>query len=300
MTFRSQRLYELTVGLDGTSSAVVVTPPLRIAFSCTKTTTSSLNKMHLEVYNLTETHRRQLQRGEFDTSNARLPIALKVGYLEAIDLIFQGSVKEGVSERRGPDIVSVLDCIDGGGAALKAFTARTVLGKDLATNTLIDHLPNIKKGKVSKRKQTTRPRVLVGNTLDLIRATLDEDEDFFIDSEKVYIVKKREILNTVAAEVNSGTGLMSTPKKSTEKEPVRVNGEDSGKTKLVTKVNFDTLMNLNVRLGGLVDIQSLYAPGLNGLYKVTAITYQGDYDGSDWKQSVTCEAAAGYTLAVAT
>ena len=86
----------------------------------------------------------------------------------------------------------------------------------------------------------------------------------------MFIVKDNQATSTFIPVVRSETGLINTPEKNKD------------------EITFETIMNPALKIGQLCDIQSITAPYLNGVYRINVISYKGDYEGSDWKQIVTC------------
>lgn len=272
---RFLRDYELTVNISN-SQALVITPPMNIAFSCDKSTKSSLNKLSVRIFNLNESHRLALIRDK--TDSRRIPIILKIGYEGRLEKIFTGDVKTSVTIREGVDYVTYLECYDGGFDFLNAFTSRTVKGKDTAINAIMQDMPNTAKGKITPQRQLLRPKVLVGSSSKLIEEQLDPDESFFIDGEQLFILKDNEVVSAYIPVVSDLTGLINTPEREND------------------EVKFDSMMNPYLRVGGLCQLDSASAPYLNGVYKITTISYSGELDGDVWDQSVIAKLAGNYKV----
>lgn len=262
---RFERNYQLTIGIG--NRAVIVRPPMRIVFNVDKSTDASLNKMALEVYNLRESNRLAIVKDSDDQE--RIPIVLQVGYNGTLQTIFQGSVNRGQNKREGPDFISSFDCLDGGDDFLYAFTSRTVRGKDTAISEILRDTPNTTRGKITQLGGITRPKVLVGNSMQLVQEMLGPDETWFIDNEQLFIIKDDELTSSYIPVVSAETGLLNTPERE-EKD-----------------VTFQTILNPSIKLGGQCQLRSLTAPYLNDVYKVTQMNYTGDYDGNVWVQTVT-------------
>lgn len=262
---RFDRNYQLTIGTG--NRAVIIRPPLRIVFSADKATTGGLNKMNLEVYNLKESNRLAVVKDPEE--NKRIPVVLQVGYNGTLQTIFQGSVNRGTNERQGADFISTFECLDGGDDYLYSFTSRAVRGKDTALSEILKDTPNTTRGKITQQRAITRPKILVGNSFQLIEESLDPDEEWYIDNEQLYIVRKDEVVSRFVPVVAASTGLINTPERK-EKD-----------------VTFQTILNPSIKLGGQVQLKATTAPHLDGIYKVTSMTYAGDYDGSVWTQTVT-------------
>ena len=273
---RFNRDFRLVVQVS-TGRAVEVVPPMKIAFEATKSIAGALNKMVIRVYNLKESNRLALVKdaerpGE---QQPRIPIALSVGYKGSLQLLFKGTVHRGENSREGPDFITELECLDGGHAWLNGFTSATVKGKDRAIEAIRQGLPEIGRGKITKQNPITRPRVLVGSSGKLLNEVINDDETWYIDEEKLYLVKGDEVVSRFIPVVNAQTGLLNTP------------------TREQSKVTFDTLMNPTLRIGSRCQLQSSSAPHLDGVYRIETIEYKGDNYGSDWSQSVTGFLAQG-------
>lgn len=264
---RFERNYQLTIGIG--NRAVIVRPPLRIVFAIDKSLDPSLNKAAIEVYNLKESNRLSIVKDSDDQE--RIPIILQIGYNGTLQTIFQGNIERSSHQREGADFISTLDCLDGGTDFLYAFTSRTVRGKDTALSEILKDTPNTRRGRITEQRAITRPKVLVGNSFQLIQESLDPDEDWFVDNEQLYIAKRDEVVSNYVPVVAASTGLLNTPERE-EKE-----------------TTFETILNPSIKLGGRVQLKSATAPYLNDVYKVTKISYAGDYDGDVWTQSVSGE-----------
>lgn len=269
------RDYQLTVGIG--SRAVIVRPPMRIAFSASKSTDTSLNKLILKVWNLKPANRLALVKDEDDTDEY-IPLELSVGYQGKNVLIFRGSVHKGEYTREGADFINTIECLDGGVDALNSFTSVTVRGKDQAIRAALADMPNTGEGSITQHEPLIRPKVLVGNSARLITDMLDDDESMFIDNEQLFVLRDDEVRDSRAPLVSARTGLIGIPKSS--------KGE----------VTFDTLINPMLQVAGLCKLESVTNPDLNGVYRIERIDYSGDIDGTDWTQFVTAKRAQNYRV----
>lgn len=263
---RFQRNFELTI--KGEGKTVVVKPPMNIIFSVDKSIGGGLNKAKIQVPNLSESSRLAIVKDKEEKK--RIPVVLRIGYKDNLDVIFQGTLHRGSNDRSGSDFISTLECLDGGEDYLQGFTSKTIDSKDILVDEILKDMPNTKKGKVTELPPITRPKVLLGNPYQVLQKSLQPGEKLFIDNERLSIVKDDEVISSYAPIVRASTGLLNTPQKESQ------------------KITFDTLMNSSIKLSGLCDLRSVVAPHLNGVYKVETMSYSGDYEGSDWKQTVTC------------
>lgn len=246
---------------------IVVRPPQRIVFSCDKSITGGLNKLSLQAFNLNEQNRLAIVKDAEERK--RIPILLKVGYVDDIEVIFQGSIHTSSNDRQGPDLISTIEAYDGGEDYFSGYIAATVANKEQAVNAVVGGLDNVNRGKFTQLKEITRPKVLIGNPLKILPSLLQQNETFYIDNEQLFIVKDDEVTEAFIPLVNAKTGLLKTPQREAQ------------------KVTFETLMNPSIKLGSRCKLESVNAPYLNGVIKIESMNYSGDSDGNDWSQSVT-------------
>lgn len=272
---RFDRNFELIVQVSD-NLAVEVKPPIRVAFSSNKSVAGGLNQMTLRVYNLNQSNRLALVKNPEEIKY--IGISFSVGYQDNLHLLFKGSVHRGENFREGADMITELECLDGGYDYLNSFTSRTVKGKTKALTALLSDLPNTEKGKVTEQSALLRPKVLVGQTMQLIDSLINEGESWYVDDEKLYILKDDEVVSSFIPVVDASTGLLNTPSRENY------------------RVTFETLMNPSLKIGGLCNLVSVSAPHLNGVYKIDSMSYNGDNYGSDWVQSVTGLLAGNYRV----
>ena len=273
---RFNRDFELIVQVSKRSTVSVV-PPMRVSFSANKSVSGGLNKLTVRVYNLNESHRLALVKDAED-QDKRIGLSFRVGYEGSLKLLFKGTVHRGTNSREGAELVTELECLDGGHDFLSGFTNKTVKGKDQAVTAILSDLPNTSRGKITVLAPITRPKVLVGPSARLIDELIADTETWYVDDERLYIVKSGEVTSSFVPLVSAATGLINTP------------------TREQSKITFDTLLNPTLKIGGLCSLVSSTAPHLNGVYKIESIGYNGDNYGASWSQSVTGLLAGGYTV----
>ena len=275
MTDRFLRYYSLTIGLG--AQAVTIKPPFRIVFSADKSDKADLNKMTLKIYNLNDDKRRKLVRDSDKENSGYFPLQLMVGYQDRVETIFRGSVDEAGSAREGAEFVTTLTCMDGGHDFLNSFVSTSVTSKVAAIDAALGTMPNTSKGKIGAQKDITRPKILVGNSMAVVADMLDPDQRWFIDDERLNILGGNEVVSGYIPVVSAETGLVVVE---SEKE----------------SISATTFMNPSVKVGGLFQLISVVSPHLDGIYKVSQITYSGDFDGADWSQKITATIAENYVV----
>lgn len=275
MTDRFLRDYSLTIGLG--AQAVTIKPPFRIVFSADKSDKADLNKMTLKIYNLNDDKRRKLVRDSDKENSGYFPLQLMVGYQDRVETIFRGSVDEAGSAREGAEFVTTLICMDGGHDFLNSFVSTSVTSKVAAIDAALGTMPNTSKGKIGAQKDITRPKILVGNSMAVVADMLDAGQRWFIDDERLNILGGNEVVSGYIPVVSAETGLVVVE---SEKE----------------SISATTFMNPSVKVGGLFQLISVVSPHLDGIYKVSQITYSGDFDGADWSQKITATIAENYVV----
>ncbi|MFU2148837.1 hypothetical protein ACM55O_21310 [Hafnia paralvei] len=307
------RDYRLTVGIG--NQAVIIEPPITMSFKALETVDKkSLGKLSVSINGLKPSTRLQLLKSEDEEKY--IPVRLEVGYDGKLRQVFQGSVKSGAVKREGAIHIVSLECEDGGHDYINSFTSRTVRGKDQVVDSVLQDMPNTKKGSVTKQQALIRPKVLVGSSSKILTDTLAPDESFFIKDERVHILKANEVTSGNIPVVNARSGLLNTP------QSTKISAQDDGGKKGKTPTNepdtdpagkkdtdsstlaksskgqivFDTKLNPTLVIGGLCAVESVTNPALNGVYKIYQIETSGQNNGAAWYQKVVCQPAGSYRV----
>lgn len=307
------RDYRLTVGIG--NQAVIIEPPITVSFKALETVDKkSLGKLSVSINGLKPSTRLQLLKSEDEEKY--IPVRLEVGYDGKLRQVFQGSVKSGAVKREGATHIVSLECEDGGHDYINAFTSRTVRGKDQVVDSVLQDMPNTKKGSVTKQQALIRPKVLVGSSSKIISDMLAPDEDFFIKDERLHILKSHEVTSGNIPVVNARSGLLNTPqatkisaqddggkkaKKPTNEPDTDPAGKKDTDSSTLTKsskgqIVFDTKLNPMLVIGGLCAVESVTNPALNGVYKIYQIETSGQNNGVAWYQKVVCQPAGNYKV----
>ncbi|TRL69626.1 hypothetical protein [Citrobacter youngae] len=307
------RDYRLTVGIG--NQAVTIQPPITISFKALESVSKkSLGKLSVSINGLNPSTRLQLLKSEDEEKY--IPVRLEVGYNGRLRQVFQGSVKSGAVKREGAIHIVSLECEDGGHDYINSFTSRTVHGKEQVVDSVLQDMPNTKKGSVTKQQALIRPKVLVGSSSKILTDTLAPDESFFIKDERVHILKANEVTSGNIPVVNARSGLLNTP------QATKISAQDDGGKKAKTPTNdpdtdpagkkdtdsstlaksskgqivFDTKLNPMLVIGGLCAMESVMNPALNGVYKIYQIETSGQNNGPAWYQKVVCQPAGSYRV----
>ena len=294
---------------------MIIEPPITVSFKALETVDKkSLGKLSVSINGLKPSTRLQLLKSEDEEKY--IPVRLEVGYDGKLRQVFQGSVKSGAVKREGAIHIVSLECEDGGHDYINAFTSRTVRGKDQVVDSVLQDMPNTKKGSVTKQQALIRPKVLVGSSSKILTDTLASDESFFIKDERVHILKANEVTSGNIPVVNARSGLLNTP------QATKISAQDDGgkKAKMPTnepdtdpagkkdtdsstlaksskgQIVFDTKLNPMLVIGGLCAVESVTNPALNGVYKIYQIETSGQNNGAAWYQKVVCQPAGNYSV----
>ena len=256
------------------------TEPLRIIFDGEKSAVSQgLNKLNIQIYNLEKKKRDRLFKDKED-NKTYFQVILSVGYKNIQkDVVFQGDIFQAFTEKKDNDYVTNLICNSGGFDYKNSFTSKTITRQDNVIDQLLNDMPNTLKGRIDeKENQIARAKILLGATTELINQETGNNRNWFIDDEKLYILKDNQIIDDVAVVVNSETGLLGVPTRANQ---------------LVEAI---TLINPAIRLRGLVQLESKEATNLNGIYGVDTIRFKGDTRGQDWKQTLVIRENTNYEV----
>lgn len=274
MSNRFGRDYLLTIGIG--SQKVTIRPPINISFSALENVDNrALNKLQIKIPGLKESTRLKLIKYELDKS-VYLPIELLIGYDGELSRVFKGSVQTGTLDKEGAVFFNTLDCQDGHPDFNEAYTSRTVEGRELSIDAILNDMPNTSKGAVTAIKATSRPKVLVGASSALL-SEIAEGKQLYIKDEKLFLLNENEVISGIAPVVSAKTGLINTP--------VQDHIETS----------FTTMYNPSLKLGGLCSIESITNPAVNGLYKIWQMAPSGAYKGK-WQQTITCRKQNDYVV----
>lgn len=266
-TTRFTRDYELSITVG--DSDAIIKPPIRIDFSVNKSISGQLNKMNLNIYNLSPSKRNSIVKDVEDTDV--IPLSLFAGYQGRLEMIFRGTISKCSNRRNGADIVTSISCFDGGSDFFDTFICKTVTKNEVAIDSILENMPRITKGKITKRPVLTRPKVLVGSPSDLLDNMTDPDEHWYVENEKLYVLKDNDVVGIYIPEVSTRTGLIGSPTRETK------------------RVTFKAMLDPSVRIGSRVSLKSTLAPHLNGIYKIEDVNYNGDNYGDEWSQTCTCQ-----------
>ena len=258
------RAYNLTWIPPEEEDVINVTMPLTMQFNVNRSTMSSVNSAQIKIYNLDQKTRSRMFQDRFDLDlERRNSIILQAGY-KNLSTIFQGDVFEAYSMRQGTEIITHMDCRDGGLDSSGTLT-NTAIQKNTdireMLSSLISGFQNLKEGTIGNIEGSIkRPVVLDGNTFELIKKY--SDDNVFIDLEKVNILKDNETIEGVVPLINSETGLLNAPRRRG------------------AMVEIETIFEPRIVMGQILAVESKIQPEYDGQYKVIGVNHSGIISGA--------------------
>lgn len=273
-TRRFYRNYKVVIYVTG--QAIEIIPPFEMSFSVSESLeTKTPNKLLLKIKGLAQNTRSRLAKSEDDGNYIQIEFFL--GYQDSVRRVFKGNVKECTSSREGVGFTTTLNCEDGGHDFRYAYTSKVIEGKDHAISAIIDDMPNTEKGAITQQDSLIRPKVLIGNSYDLIQES-NRGNQVYIKDERLNILSEQETTGVRAVLVSAKTGLLDTP--------VFKDGA----------IEFQTMFNPEIEIGGIISLESYLASDLDGIYKITQISSSGSTHGSDYKQTCAAKLTKDYKV----
>lgn len=249
------RQYRLTLKLTEENEAIIIEPPFTIRFSITRTISSSVNQMKLDIYNLGKELRNQIFQDRFNLKKYK-KVILQAGY-DKLSTIFVGNILEATSFRRKQDIITNINAQDGGFSVRNSYSSFSLKKGETFKNTvkkLFDDMVNVSKGKIGDIDGNfKRGAVFNGNTYNLLKA--QTKENVFIDNEVINALKDNEVIEGEVPLITSETGLLNTP--------IR---RDSF-------IEVEVLFEPRIIIGQIIEIKSSVNPLFDGQYKVIGIKH---------------------------
>lgn len=273
------RVAELTVGNASTGLKIT---GLRIAFEITKDLQGYPNLAKIQIYNLSEDSRSQIQ-DEFEN------VILSVGYEGNVSTIFTGDIRNVQKIRQGVDIITEIYAGDGN----RDF-ADSYFNKSFVAGTTVESIIS----EVKKELSTVTSGVVQGldptaqklfgssfsGSVPEVMDQLGEENNFdwSIQDNKLDVIAKDSVVDEIYV-ISSRTGMINSP--------------------TITEIGADvtTLLNPKVIPGRVIKVESV-APNFNlgnlnfrnvnktlgeGQYKVIKVIHSGDTHSQLWQSSIT-------------
>lgn len=301
------RTYAISIGAPNQTSAlqysnvqvpvngqVLPASPLRVTFDISKNMAGTSNKSKFEIYNLSIQTRSKLRAGYL--------VQLQAGYRGLMNTIFVGNVdmKGAGSERKGPDIITTLECGEGESAIVmsrldKSYPAGTNLYQilqDLASAMNASSVTT--DGGINAGLVLGIPSFTYGRGITLhgsCKESLDKLLKPFglrwsVQNGGLNIVPVKQYNGTQAIVVASGSVLDNASGVATF-NPNNATGLIGTPSRSDYYTKFKSLLNPNIIPGCLVQL-ICENNALNGFYKVLTAHYMGDTHDNKWEVECEC------------
>jgi len=266
---RFNRDYKLSIKLG--NDLLEIKPPTRVTFTGTRFM-SALSAFEISIYNLSPSSYKRMTKdpdtraGQFEFND--YTFIFEGGYENNIGVIFAGQIHEASTVREGVNLITTISAIAGLHDLKYAFISQTISNLSVA-DFVISKMGVTKKGKISPEiTKLKRAKVLLGNAFKILEDAYPE-YNVIIDNNTCHILKNGETTTDFIPIVDASTGLIGTP------------------TRVQQRVNFSTLLNSDITLGGNVELKATVDQYINGIYNVESIEYAGDNWSDSWLQNVT-------------
>ncbi len=262
------RRYTLEIGLplgnalEGISKGTVIeiNPPFTVEFDITRNTLTSSNVCQLRIYNLAP-DTRNLIRFNLSNYGEFRPLIFRAGYGEDLPDIFTGNISQAWSVREGVNMITQIECYDGGFAYANGRTSREFTA-GVPTRSVIQELmkdlPHISQGAIGNFPGVlSRGNSYSGNTTSLLAE--NTGGAFFIDKGKANALGTDEYIEQAGPTllINAKSGLLGTPVLER------------------TIVRMDMLFEPALDVGTKIRLESITEANFDGDYKVTAVKHRG-------------------------
>lgn len=283
MARQFKRIYELTITTPNENRVIT---GLRVAFEITKSVLSFPNLARLEIFNANQTTISALQE-----QGAK--ISFNAGYEGAVELLFQGDVRNVLQRKSGVDRITTVFAGDGerdfqNAAFNKTFTSSVSISQ--AIQEVLKTFEEVSIGVVNGLPQVAdklRGQTLSGSSKDILDQFAKEyGFNWSIQNGEVVIVPQDEPLEgDDAVLINAATGMIGSPTLTRFGATISSYGVE-----VTTLLNPKLLPNRAIKIESLnaeVNIGNLYFQNIKkttaeGFYKIQEVTFTGDTHDATW------------------
>jgi hypothetical protein len=266
--------------------------PMTLEFAIDRTAYADANSANLRIYNLSKEHREKMFRDRMQMAQRNDTdqyVNVYAGYQswDNLSLMFKGVIWYGHSTRRGPDIVTELECQDPA-----PLTYSKTLFKSLNKNTsmsigevirVVFSEMNIKNGYIGEslfqipyivKDKTSRGQVLAGKGIDVIlNQVLGNYGYFHVDNGIPRAMGHGDILiNPTYQIIDSSWGLINVP------------------TKSLNYLSIPLMFSPQLQVSQLIDLRADNRFGYgeyNGSYKIVGVHHRGIISSTHDAQTMT-------------
>lgn len=234
----------------------------------------------------------------------KAPVELAAGYQGSVGGIFKGTSIQVRYGRETPTETYLGVVATGGDQAYNFAVASKTLASGHTFRDQVDHILEkfkpfgITEGYISDlgNKKMPRAKTLFGMGRDVLRTIAQSTKaDWWIDDNKLYIVKSTDTVPGQAVVLSSSTGLIGMP----EQTPDGIIGKCllNSKIKPGTRLKIDqkSIQQAAFSPDYTAEKNNEMLPSLaeDGFYKVIVVAHEGDTHGATWYSTFNCIRADG-------
>lgn len=248
----------------------IVVERLRVKFKVEKSLGEDPNTCVVEIYNLAESSRAELQRKP-------LHIRLDAGWGDNLQRLFTGDLTYAPTTRDGTTAwITKLTVAEGGRAYEKARVRKSfgagVQAKDaiaeIAKSMGLKMPTNIKDAKEMAEQFVSGVSLTGPSRTNMTKILRGKGFGWSVQNEELQILRKGDVRSETAFLVNQRTGMLGSPALGAPNEP----GEAPT---LTLKLRLYPALTPGARI-------KLEAEKINGIFRLSKVTHTGDTRGAEW------------------
>lgn len=265
------RTYLLSIDKKN-GDVLIVQPPLTVEFDITRSFLQSSNSGTIRIYNLGTDNRNEIRQDVIALSDFR-HLNFRAGYVgSSLSTVLDGNISHAWSVREGTNFVTQIDAFDYGNAYVNSNVSLSFpkgTSQETVINALIEQLPNVSRGTISRIAQQilTRGVTYNGNAIDILSDVTGGAS--FIDNGKANVLGNDECLQGVLQVITPESGLLATP------------------VREQSILTFDMIFEPRLVIGQIVRLQSTTDINFNGNYKVCQLKHRGTISGAVCGDAIT-------------
>jgi len=249
------RGYKCIISNPSTLRSITISD-LTCNFDIKKGIGAGLNNATLKFYNLSAYTRDSVAKDRFDQTT-KIDVNFQVGHNDNLSTCFSGSILEASSRREGTDYVTEIQCRDGGALVDTTYISESLqqiteievarlLIKKLGLNVGFFNVEDIKYESL----------ILDGKIFQILKDRYGNN--FHIEDGVGSVIKENDVKgSTFIRKIDSGSGLLGTPRKRGNKLFIKV------------------LLEPQITINELVTVISNVESRFNGTFKAIAIHHVG-------------------------
>lgn len=257
-----QPTYKLQIGTNDGFGIIEVVPPFTLEVDITRNRLTSANVCQLRILNLGEITRNRIRRNQSQYGAPYQGVILEAGYGNNLARIFSGNITMAWNVRQGQDIVTQIECFDGGYDYVNNVTSTTYTSgtpNQAVIQNLASSLAFTTAGAIGTFAGTlTRANSYIGPTMGILGEITGGAS--FIDNGKLNVLRTNEYIEDGSiTTVDASTGLLGTP------------------VLEFSIARFEMLFEPTLNIGRKVRVDSTTEKNFNGDYIIDSVKHRGTF-----------------------